>query len=345
MFQPNFRSLTPLPVRWHRFQVSVYRSMVLKAGLIIQYLGSNGNMFPRPATAAGATATNRVTAVQRTTILASFVNERRRKLRRTQEGENLHSSLARFVEMLESHHALVVKALQQLYTHCINNECFPGDPIDHVDGNPCTHAILDRLGLIKQAEEEPEKIEGDSSARALRWEDGPKSPGSALTDELSSKPTSSLEYSPSRESTSASPSELDCVKIEPSIGAPLVPCSFYHGNANTWLLQAPGVELNHLYPTNFGMEAEYTFNEPSGSQTYSSIDAINSSMATGERPVGLSRPCPQPDGSVMYPHANVHSFYHGLDYAGNVQPLYSWGPGNSYRRQDIWPTSTGDRAK
>lgn len=59
-----------------------------------------------------------------------------------------------FVEMLESQHSLVVKALQRLYKHCINNEGFPGEPlVDVADGHPLTHAILDRLGLIKQAEE------------------------------------------------------------------------------------------------------------------------------------------------------------------------------------------------
>lgn len=56
--------------------------------------------------------------------------------------------------MLESQHSLVVKALQRLYKHCINNEGFPGEPlVDVADGHPLTHAILDRLGLIKQAEE------------------------------------------------------------------------------------------------------------------------------------------------------------------------------------------------
>ncbi|KAL1860874.1 hypothetical protein Plec18167_003843 [Paecilomyces lecythidis] len=59
-----------------------------------------------------------------------------------------------FVEMLESQHSLVVKALQRLYKHCVNKEGFPGEPlVDVADGHPLTHAILDRLGLIKQAEE------------------------------------------------------------------------------------------------------------------------------------------------------------------------------------------------
>lgn len=64
-----------------------------------------------------------------------------------------------FVEMLEFHHSLVVKGLQKLYTHCIKKEDFPGEPLaEATDGNPLTHAILDRLGLIKQAEENTDDL-------------------------------------------------------------------------------------------------------------------------------------------------------------------------------------------
>ncbi|CAG8924077.1 unnamed protein product [Penicillium salamii] len=73
-----------------------------------------------------------------------------------------------FVEMLESHHSLVVKALQKLYKFCINNEGFPGDPLAEApDGHPLTHAILDRLGLIKQAEENAD--EPDEDTEDLRY--------------------------------------------------------------------------------------------------------------------------------------------------------------------------------
>ena len=69
----------------------------------------------------------------------------------------------RFVEMLESHHSLVVKALQKLYKFCVNNEGFPGEPLAEApDGHPLTHAILDRLGLIKQAEENADEPDEDS---------------------------------------------------------------------------------------------------------------------------------------------------------------------------------------
>ncbi|KAL3469666.1 hypothetical protein BJX99DRAFT_68098 [Aspergillus californicus] len=68
-----------------------------------------------------------------------------------------------FVEMLESHHSLVVKALQRLYKLCASKEGFPGEPLAEAsDGFPLTHAILDRLGLIKQAEDNPENADEDS---------------------------------------------------------------------------------------------------------------------------------------------------------------------------------------
>ncbi|KAJ5167289.1 uncharacterized protein N7482_006070 [Penicillium canariense] len=68
-----------------------------------------------------------------------------------------------FVEMLESHHSLVVKALQTLYQFCVNKEGFPGEPLAEApDGHPLTHAILDRLGLIKQAEDTADEPGEDS---------------------------------------------------------------------------------------------------------------------------------------------------------------------------------------
>lgn len=70
--------------------------------------------------------------------------------------------------MLESHHSLVVKALQKLYKFCVNNEGFPGEPLaEAADGHPLTHAILDRLGLIKQAEENAD--EPDEDTEDLRY--------------------------------------------------------------------------------------------------------------------------------------------------------------------------------
>jgi hypothetical protein len=65
--------------------------------------------------------------------------------------------------MLESHHSLVVKALQRLYKLCTSKEGFPGEPlVEASDGFPLTHAILDRLGLIKQAEDSSKNGSHDS---------------------------------------------------------------------------------------------------------------------------------------------------------------------------------------
>ncbi|KAL4934385.1 Zn(II)2Cys6 transcription factor domain-containing protein [Aspergillus undulatus] len=75
-----------------------------------------------------------------------------------------------FVEMLESHHSLVVKALQRLYKLCTSKEGFPGDPlVETSDGYPLTHAILDRLGLIKHAEDTTQAVgEETESLQYLR---------------------------------------------------------------------------------------------------------------------------------------------------------------------------------
>ncbi|KAH8698835.1 hypothetical protein BGW36DRAFT_151072 [Talaromyces proteolyticus] len=59
-----------------------------------------------------------------------------------------------FVEMLISQHAVHLQALQDLYRRCVSREGLPGSPLEEsTQGRPGTHAILDRLGLIKHAEE------------------------------------------------------------------------------------------------------------------------------------------------------------------------------------------------
>ncbi|CAI7607249.1 unnamed protein product [Penicillium glandicola] len=101
-----------------------------------------------------------------------------------------------FVEMLESHHSLVVKALQKLYKFCINNEGFPGEALAEApDGHPLTHAILDRLGLIKQAEENADEPDEDSEdLRYLRLLS--TSTECSVTAEPSPEPTTPPEPSP-----------------------------------------------------------------------------------------------------------------------------------------------------
>lgn len=100
--------------------------------------------------------------------------------------------------MLESHHSLVVKALQKLYKFCITNEGFPGDPLEEApDGHPLTHAILDRLGLIKQAEENADEPDEDSEdLRYLRLLS--TSTECSATAEPSPEPATPPEPSPTR---------------------------------------------------------------------------------------------------------------------------------------------------
>lgn len=98
--------------------------------------------------------------------------------------------------MLESHHSLVVKALQKLYKFCISNEGFPGEPLAEApDGYPLTHAILDRLGLIKQAEENADEPDEDTEdLRYLRLLS--TSTECSATAEPSPEPTTPPESSP-----------------------------------------------------------------------------------------------------------------------------------------------------
>ncbi|OJJ45592.1 hypothetical protein ASPZODRAFT_17044 [Penicilliopsis zonata CBS 506.65] len=115
-----------------------------------------------------------------------------------------------FVEMLESHHLLVVKALQKLYRHCVNNEGFPGEPLVEVaDGHPLTHAILDRLGLIKQAEESPDEPEDDTEdIRYLRL---------LSTSSSETSGTADASPEPSAPTTDPSPSIHPCQPMSSSV--------------------------------------------------------------------------------------------------------------------------------
>ncbi|OKL55943.1 hypothetical protein UA08_08626 [Talaromyces atroroseus] len=77
----------------------------------------------------------------------------------------IHEVACRFVEMLISQHAVHLQAVRDLYRRCVTREGFPGSPLqESVQGYPGTHAILDRLGLIKHAEEtieDPQKVLAD----------------------------------------------------------------------------------------------------------------------------------------------------------------------------------------
>lgn len=124
--------------------------------------------------------------------------------------------------MLESHHSLVVKAMQQLYKHCVNKEGFPGEPLaEGADGHPLTHDILDRLGLIKQAEENTDEAEEESEdLRYLR--------------NLSTSTECSATTDPSPEPvTPPEPSSSTCSPIEAPLGT---------GEPLKWSLQFPSIQ-------------------------------------------------------------------------------------------------------
>lgn len=110
--------------------------------------------------------------------------------------------------MLESHHSLVVKALQRLYKYCANNEGFPGEPLaEGSDGYPLTHTILDRLGLIKQAEENPDDPEEEpEDLQYLKL--------------LSTSAENSVTTDPSPEPvTPPEPSSINCSPVGPPLGS------------------------------------------------------------------------------------------------------------------------------
>ncbi|KAL1953991.1 hypothetical protein VTO42DRAFT_1846 [Malbranchea cinnamomea] len=147
-----------------------------------------------------------------------------------------------FVEMLESHHALVVKALQQLYTHCVKNKCFPGEPIDVVDGYPLTHAILDRLGLIKQAEKESEDCSSANFELPQLWEEHRGSETYVDSEDLSPEASTGSSSSPcSAEPSSPEKISLGPVKCETPAVEPRGAYKAYQCDEEIWPLdEQPG---------------------------------------------------------------------------------------------------------
>lgn len=58
--------------------------------------------------------------------------------------------LGRYVEMLEQQQSQLVVGLQELYSRILKREDWPGDPLhDAGNGQPLTHDILERLGVLK----------------------------------------------------------------------------------------------------------------------------------------------------------------------------------------------------
>lgn len=232
----------------------------------------------------------------------------------------------RFVEMLESHHALVVKALQQLYAHCIKNKCFPGEPIDVVDGFPLTHAILDRMGLIKQAEETAKL--GDDSEQFQYWKSRTMSVTSNDTDDLSSsEKTCSLELSPSSEGAI---SDIEAVKTEPSFVCPSSPYETYNYGERLWPVEestsTQPMEFNNAFPA-------ATFNLDEGCLASSDVSSRpNIAPPSQYGPLAGDRRVPGPGHSYQLVNNTSSYVSHGIPYNGSshVQTgmeQHTWTPG------------------
>ncbi|KAJ5226263.1 hypothetical protein N7468_007488 [Penicillium chermesinum] len=158
------------------------------------------------------------------------------------QANQIATRTSRFVEMLESHHSLVVKALQKLYKFCVNNEGFPGEPLAEApDGHPLTHAILDRLGLIKQAEENADELDEDTEdLRYLRLLS--TSTECSATAEPSPEPVTPPEPSPASlpGALSAIPCPVPSWRARSQtghIGASAVPHTMHHDPSFTYYLE------------------------------------------------------------------------------------------------------------
>ena len=230
--------------------------------------------------------------------------------------------------MLESHHALVVKALQQLYTHCINNKCFPGEPIDVVDGYPLTHAILDRLGLIKQAEKELEDTDSTNFELLQLWDDQHSASKSVDTDDLTPEASSGTANSPSSieppspGKASAGPVKCESVSVEAH--------GFYHAfrcDEEAWSLDGQsgttsvdqGLGVGEYYAEREVVSPHTTHHSghPGTQSTSRSVQEQQSSMAV----------------PGAFNHTESHTTY-GIQHHPYVQghydhigQEYSWNPG------------------
>ncbi|KAL2871955.1 Zn(II)2Cys6 transcription factor domain-containing protein [Aspergillus lucknowensis] len=142
-----------------------------------------------------------------------------------------------FVEMLESHHSLVVKALQKLYKLCMSKEGFPGEPlVEASDGYPLTHAILDRLGLIKQAEDNSEAADEDTDSLLYLRALSNSTDCSATTDPSPEPATPPEPSSGIQNPAQLSPTSSEPIKWEFQSGQPEQYTGYPHGEPKCALL-------------------------------------------------------------------------------------------------------------
>ncbi|GAB1199098.1 hypothetical protein APSETT444_008439 [Aspergillus pseudonomiae] len=118
---------------------------------------------------------------------------------RTSLGEDKHDQRVFRVKrkhVLKACDRCRVKKTKRLYKLCLNKDGFPGEPLtESSDGYPLTHAILDRLGLIKQAEENADEQDEDSEdLQYLRYM---ASTDCSATTDPSPEPVTPPEPSPS----------------------------------------------------------------------------------------------------------------------------------------------------
>ncbi|KAM5447898.1 hypothetical protein MaudCBS49596_005693 [Microsporum audouinii] len=243
--------------------------------------------------------------------------------------------------MLESHHALVVKALQQLYTHCINNKCFPGEPIELVDGYPLTHAILDRLGLIKQAEEHniTHDVEAELTAAAKYWKNESSGPNSPDQDNSSIEPCCPLDRSRSSDSCSTStPSEPDVIKCESSPTTGVHDAFRVFGREEPFWPMNGDATLAHAVPeynramnsTSFNsVPSNYSHTHPSHQASTLACNSIPSPVVANNATMVAST-CSQTDSRIGYPavatvhYPGYHHPYHGVDQQTAWNPQQGW---------------------
>ncbi|KAI2380169.1 hypothetical protein LOZ52_000153 [Ophidiomyces ophidiicola] len=239
-----------------------------------------------------------------------------------------------FVEMLESHHALVVKALQQLYAHCINNKCFPGEPIDVVDGYPLTHAILDRLGLIKEAEESTsEGLDTDTIETSQYWRPQRRSSSSIDTEYASSMQTSPVERSPISDSTSESPTS------ESHRGPPLTSLQgiyssygpYHCPDEQAWPMDATTQVMDFTHPTattGIQVETQYLPAPTSAVGPTSTICHENSTshLAIGNTTGPTSPACGHTGYTGPFPSISSFAYQHSGDGTQGADQQYEWAP-------------------
>lgn len=245
--------------------------------------------------------------------------------------------------MLESHHALVVKALQQLYTHCINNKCFPGEPIDTADGYPLIHSILDRLGLIKEAEENPTDIFEEVAIEASQyWRFNRRSLSSFDAEESSSAQASPVEESPVSDTSSGLPTaKPNGSGRQPFTNLPGVYSQhgpFYYMAGQGWPISGNSTSSQAI---NFGQPIAaafqgnnnyaHTHSNESPNVTYHENGSYNS---TAERPPIIAPgPCP-PAYQGSYPEDPIFPYPLPSQRLTETDQRFSWTP-NPWNRLKV----------